>query len=88
MNKKNNNIWGIRIKGKPINFFQKVSSSIDIDKRLYKEDIKASIAHVEMLNRQKIINFKVKNKIIWGLKNTKSNNQKNLHLIIKMKIFI
>ena len=38
-----------------------------IDKRLYKEDIKGSIAHVEMLFKQKIISFKIKNKIIYGL---------------------
>ena len=44
--------------------FQKVGGSISIDKKLYKEDIAASIAHVEMLFRQKIIPFKIKNKII------------------------
>ena len=68
MIKKNKPVWGTRIKGKTTSTFEKVSSSINIDKRLYKEDILASITHVEMLNRQKIINFKVKNKIIWGLK--------------------
>ena len=78
MNKKNKSVWGTRIKGKTSNTFQKVSSSIEVDKRLFKEDIIASIAHVEMLNRQKIINFKIKNKIIWGLK--KIQNQ-----IIKKK---
>jgi argininosuccinate lyase len=44
-----------------------VGNSIDIDKRLYKEDIIGSIAHVEMLFKQKIISFKIKNKIIYGL---------------------
>ena len=89
MNKKNKPIWNTRIKGKRSSAFEKFSSSLDVDKRLYKEDIIASIAHVEMLNRQKIINFKIKNKIIWGLK--KIQNQivkKNMNLIIKMKIFI
>ena len=47
--------------------FQKVANSIDIDKKLYKEDIIGSIVHVEMLFRQKIISFKIKNKIIYGL---------------------
>ena len=78
MKKKNKPIWGTRIKSKTTNTFMKVSSSLGIDRRLFKEDIKASIAHVEMLNRQKIINFKTKNKIIWGLK--RINNQ-----IIKKK---
>ena len=88
MNKKIN-LFGEQELKENSNTFQKVSSSINIDKRLFKEDIKASIAHVEMLNRQKIINFKVKNKIIWGLKKIKIKLlKKNIYLIIKMKIFI
>ena len=97
MNKKNKTIWETRIKGKTAKTFQKVSSSIYIDKRLFREDIQASIAHVEMLNKQKIINFKVKNKIIWGLK--KIQNQiikkkysfnyadEDIHMSIEKKLF-
>jgi len=66
-NKNNQAIWSTRIKKNGSNLFQKVGNSIDIDKRLYKEDILGSIAHVEMLFKQKIISFKVKNKIIYGL---------------------
>ena len=66
-NKNNRAIWGDRIKTNTSSLFQKVGSSIDIDKRLYKEDIIGSIAHVEMLFKQKIISFKIKNKIIYGL---------------------
>jgi len=66
-NKNNQAIWNTRIKDKTSVFFQKVGSSIDIDKRLYREDIAGSIAHVEMLFKQKIISFKIKNKIIYGL---------------------
>jgi argininosuccinate lyase len=66
-NKNNKAIWGSRIKKNTSLLFEKVGSSIDIDKRLYKEDIAVSIAHVEMLFRQKIISFKIKNKIIYGL---------------------
>ena len=64
---KNQAIWKSRIKKKTSSLFQKVGSSINIDKELYKEDIKVSIVHVEMLFRQKIISFKIKNKIIYGL---------------------
>ena len=97
MNKKNKTIWETRIKGKTAKTFQRVSSSINIDKRLFREDIQASIAHVEMLNKQKIINFKVKNKIIWGLK--KIQNQiikkkysfnyadEDIHMSIEKKLF-
>ncbi len=66
-NKNNQAIWNTRIQKESSNLFQKVGNSIDIDKRLYKEDIQGSIAHVEMLFRQKIISFKIKNKIIYGL---------------------
>ena len=66
-NKNNRTIWSTRIKEKSSTLFQKVGSSINIDKRIYKEDILGSIAHVEMLFKQKIISFKVKNKIIYRL---------------------
>ena len=66
-NKNNLAIWNTRIKKNASSLFQKVGNSIDIDKRLYKEDIQGSIAHVEMLFKQKIISFKIKNKIIYGL---------------------
>ena len=66
-NKNNQPIWNTRIKKEKTNLFKKVGGSIEIDKRLFREDIEASIVHVEMLFRQKIINFKIKNKIVWGL---------------------
>ena len=66
-NKNNQAIWNTRVKTDTSNFFKKVGTSINIDKRLYKEDIMGSIAHVEMLFKQKIISFKIKNKIIYGL---------------------
>ena len=97
MIKKNKPVWSTRIKGKTTSTFEKVSSSINIDKRLYKEDILASITHVEMLNRQKIINFKVKNKIIWGLKKIQNQITKkkytfdfkdeDIHMSIEKKLF-
>ena len=66
-NKNNKAIWSTRIKKNTTSIFKKVGSSINTDKRLYKEDIQGSIAHTEMLFKQKIISFKIKNKIIWGL---------------------
>ena len=67
-NKKNNPIWSERINDKGNSLFKKVGSSINVDKRLFREDIQGSQAHVEMLFKQKIISFKIKNKIIYGLK--------------------
>tara|TARA_B100001057_G_scaffold285526_1_gene285748 strand:- start:584 stop:1975 length:1392 start_codon:yes stop_codon:yes gene_type:complete len=66
-NKNNQAIWASRIKNSTSSIFQKVGNSIDVDKRLYKEDINGSISHVEMLFKQKIISFRIKNKIVYGL---------------------
>ena len=96
-NKNNQAIWGTRIKSNTSPIFQKAGSSINIDKRLYREDIAASIAHVEMLFRQKIISFKIKNKIVYGLNKiekeiTKKKFQFNeryedIHLNIEKRLF-
>ena len=45
------------------------SSSFPLDKRMYKEDIECSIAHVKMLGKQKIIEPDVSKKIIEELLN-------------------
>ena len=66
-NKNNQAIWSTRIKNNTSILFQKIGGSVDVDKKLYKEDINGSIAHVEMLFKQKIISFRVKNKIVYGL---------------------
>ena len=80
-NKNNKPIWNTRIKKESTNLFKKVGGSLSVDKRLFKEDIEASIVHTEMLFKQKIINFKIKNKIVWGLNTIKNE-------IIKKKIYI
>ena len=96
-NKNNQTIWGNRIKNKNSSFFQKISTSIDIDKRLYEEDIAGSIVHTEMLFKQKIISFKTKNKIIYGLNKIKKeiSNKKfefnkkyeDIHMNIEKRLF-
>ena len=96
-NKNNQAIWNTRIKKKSSTLFQKVGGSIDVDKRLYKEDIEGSIAHVEMLFKQKIISFKIKNKIIYGLHKIEKEISKNnfdfdkkyedIHMNIEKKLF-
>ena len=96
-NKNNKVILGHRNKKDVSSLFKKIGSSIDIDKKLYKEDIKVSIVHVEMLFRQKIISFKIKNKIIYGLnkiekeiiKNNFVYNKKyeDIHMNIEKRLF-
>ena len=72
MKNKNKAIWGIRFK-KPISkIFEKIGASIDVDKRLFEEDILGSIVHTQMLMKQKIINNKKGKKIINGLKKNKN----------------
>jgi argininosuccinate lyase len=60
-------IWDSRFNKKLSLSALKFSSSIDIDKRLFNVDIDASIAHVKMLSRQKIISKSDCNKIVNGL---------------------
>ena len=76
-NKNNKAIWNTRITKSTSNLFQKVGSSLEVDKKLYKEDIAGSIVHVEMLFKQKIISFKIKNKIIYGLNKIEKEISKN-----------
>jgi len=96
-NKNNKTIWSSRIKKDVSTLFQKVGNSIDIDKKLFKEDIDGSIAHTEMLCRQKIISFKVKNKIVYGLNKIEKeilNNKfeykkkyEDIHINIEKRLF-
>ena len=96
-NKNNKAIWNTRIKKGGSRLFLKVGSSIEIDKRLYKEDIAVSIAHVEMLFKQKIISFKIKNKIVYGLLKIEKEISKkkfefnkdyeDIHMNIEKKLF-
>ena len=96
-NKNNQAIWNMRIKKDVSSLFQKVGNSIHIDKKLYKEDIAGSIAHVEMLFRQKIISFKIKNKIIYGLNKIEkeiikkkfefSKKYEDIHMNIEKRLF-
>ncbi|MDC2968625.1 argininosuccinate lyase [Candidatus Pelagibacter sp.] len=96
-NKNNQPIWSSRIKKNYNNLFRKVGGSLDIDKRLFNEDISASIVHTEMLFKQKIINFKIKNKIVWGLNRIKNeiikkkfpfdNNLEDIHMNIEKRLF-
>ena len=60
-NKNNKAVWSLRIKKDSSSIFKKVGSSINIDKRLFKEDLRGSIVHVEMLYKQKIISLSIKN---------------------------
>ncbi len=97
MKNRNKTVWSKRLSGTPSKSFQRIGSSINIDKRLYKEDILASIVHTQMLARQKIIPSKDEKKIISGLNKIKSQIDKgnfvfkesfeDIHLNIEKKLF-
>ncbi len=96
-NKNNKPVWSSRINKDTSYIFQKVGSSLRIDKRLFKEDLRGSIAHVEMLYKQKIISLSIKNKIVWGLNKIFNEikrkkfffNEKNedIHMSIEKRLF-
>tara|TARA_B100001778_G_scaffold321935_1_gene313773 strand:+ start:237 stop:1628 length:1392 start_codon:yes stop_codon:yes gene_type:complete len=96
-NKNNRAIWGTRIKSNMSQSLLKFGNSLNVDKRLYKEDIAGSIAHVEMLFKQKIISFKIKNKIIYGLSKIEkeisnkkfefNQNYEDIHINIEKRLF-
>ena len=70
MKNKNKTVWSHRLGNANSKNFQRIGSSIHIDKRLYNEDIQASIVHVQMLMKQNIIPKKNGRKIVLGLKNS------------------
>ncbi len=97
MKNKNKTIWSKRFKSATSKSFQRIGSSINIDKRLYQQDIFASQIHVQMLIKQKIIPAKDGRKIIKGLNKIKSQIDKgkfnfkekfeDIHLNIEKKLF-
>ena len=58
MKNKNKAIWGTRFNNLTSKIFENIGASIDVDKRLFEEDIFASTIHTQMLVKQKIIDKK------------------------------
>ena len=97
MKRKNKTVWSDRFNNATSKVFEKIGASIDIDKRLFEEDILGSIIHTQMLIKQKIINKKIGDKIIYGLKKIRGEIRKNkfnfnkkyedIHLNIEKRLF-
>ena len=97
MKNKNKAVWGTRFNKTTSKIFEKIGASIDIDKRLFEEDIFASIVHTQMLVKQKIIEKKRGGQIIKGLKKIRNEIRKNkfnfnikyedIHLNIEKRLF-
>ena len=97
MKNKNKTVWSARFNNTTSKIFEKIGASIDIDKRLFEEDIFGSIVHTQMLMKQKIIKKKKGKKIINGLKKIReeikknkfkfSNKYEDIHLNIEKRLF-
>tara|TARA_B100001245_G_scaffold62344_1_gene43180 strand:+ start:548 stop:1936 length:1389 start_codon:yes stop_codon:yes gene_type:complete len=97
MKNKNKVVWSARFNNQTSKIFEKIGASIDIDKRLFEEDIFGSIVHTKMLIKQKIIKKKVGVKIINGLKKIRVEIRRNkfvfnkkyedIHLNIEKRLF-
>jgi argininosuccinate lyase len=100
MAKKNKNpsakLWGGGFKEEMNALAFAFSKSLDIDVRLYKEDIRGSLAHVEMLGAQRIIPLADAHKIIGALRSIEKeldagtfpfdSGQEDIHLAIEQRL--
>ena len=97
MKNKNKTVWSSRFNNTTSKIFEQIGASIDVDKRLFEEDIFVSVVHTQMLIKQKIIDKKKGNKIINGLKKIKNEIRKNkftfnrkyedIHMNIENRLF-
>ncbi len=69
-------LWGGRFSKETAKLVEEFTASIHFDKRLYKQDIAGSIAHVRMLAKQGIIKSEEAERIIQGLKEIKEEIEK------------
>ena len=58
MKNKNKAVWGTRFNNTTSKIFEQIGASVEVDKRLFEEDIIGSIVHSQMLVKQKIIDKK------------------------------
>ncbi|MCB9988278.1 MAG: argininosuccinate lyase [Rhodospirillales bacterium] len=64
---KSNQMWGGRFESAPDDVMMQINASIDVDKRLYRQDIQGSLAHAKMLAACGIIKAEEAQKISEGL---------------------
>ena len=97
MTNKNKTVWSGRFKSSTSKSFQRIGASINVDKRLYEQDIFASKIHTQMLIKKKIIPAKEGKEILKGLEKIKGQIKKgkfvfkekfeDIHLNIEKKLF-
>jgi argininosuccinate lyase len=62
-----NKMWGGRFSAQPDAVMAEINASIDVDRKMFRQDIAASKAHAEMLAKQGIISAQDAKKIVHGL---------------------
>ena len=97
MTNKNKTVWSGRFKSSPSKSFQRIGASINVDKRLYEQDIFASKIHTQMLMKCKIIPIEKGKKILKGLDKIRGQINKgkfifkekfeDIHLNIERKLY-
>ena len=97
MTNKNKTVWSGRFKSSTSKTFQRIGASINVDKRLYEQDIFASKIHTQMLIKKKIIPAKEGKKILKGLEKIRGQIKKgkfvfkekfeDIHLNIEKKLY-
>lgn len=89
-------LWEGRTSGEVDDLANALNKSISIDKRLYKEDIEGSIAHVKMLAKQNIISDDEAKKLVEALDNLKCDiengkviideDMEDIHSFVELKL--
>ena len=97
MTNKNKTVWSGRFKSSTSKSFQRIGASINVDKRLYEQDIFASKIHTQMLMKCKIIPVEKGKRILKGLDKIKGQINKgkfifkekfeDIHLNIEKKLY-
>lgn len=64
---KSNQMWGGRFEEKPSDIMEQINASISVDKRMWRQDIRGSIAHATMLSKQGILTKDEAVEIVNGL---------------------
>ncbi len=67
MSDKKKKLWGGRFAGETSSITERISSSIRFDSRLFRQDIRGSVAHAKMLNRIGVLSEQELGDIIRGL---------------------
>jgi argininosuccinate lyase len=62
-----NKMWGGRFSDKPASIMAEINASIDVDRKLFRQDIAASKAHAQMLAKRSIISRQDAKRIVHGL---------------------